>query len=90
MLDPNTIANIVIAGASLVGAGTSLYQAWRARGSADSARRSEDRVTTLVANTQNFAPQVHVTNVISATGAAQATAPLTPVVQPQIEERPEG
>ena len=56
---------------------------------AESAKQIEERVTSIIANSKGTIVQFqapitgHVT--ISATGAAETTAPLTPVVQPQIE-----
>lgn len=89
MFDANTIANIVIAATSVIGAVVSLRQASRSSGSAKSAKETEQRMANLVSNTQNFAPQIHmpvtIPVTITATGAAEATAPLTPVVRPTIE-----
>ncbi len=88
MLDPNTVANIIIAGTSVISAGVAVYQASRAGKSAKDARDTEQRINTLTINAQNFEPHIHVPITITnntTTGAAESNAPLTPVVQRQIE-----
>ena len=89
-MKPDTLANFIIAGGTIACAAAAAYQAWQARKAAD---RTETKVTALLSNNVQTVqtPQINVpihinTGAASLTGAAATTAPLSPVVKPQIEE----